>query len=106
MASTLTSSGQVLLTGGSSRGGRGTVTRMLVRGREGWRVVSVEPSGDLSESVSHERHSLRPVRTCHLHVAPSQVCDSTTAPPLFLEEVLWYTAVAPLLSTQPKAFSE
>uniref|UniRef100_A0A3B4V2Y8 tRNA wybutosine-synthesizing protein 4 n=1 Tax=Seriola dumerili TaxID=41447 RepID=A0A3B4V2Y8_SERDU len=47
MASTLLSPGQVLLTGGSSRGGRGAVTRLLLRGRGGWSSVSVEPSVDL-----------------------------------------------------------
>lgn len=51
MASTLISSGQVLLTGGSSRGGRGTVTRILLRGQEGWRAIGVQPSVDLSEGT-------------------------------------------------------
>lgn len=51
MASTFVSPGQVLLTGGSSRGGRGPVTRILLRGQEGWRSVSVEPSVDLGERV-------------------------------------------------------
>ncbi|XP_040913361.1 tRNA wybutosine-synthesizing protein 4 [Toxotes jaculatrix] len=53
MASTSVSSGQVLLTGGSSRGGRGAVTRVLLRGREGWRSVSVEPSVDLGVRLYH-----------------------------------------------------
>uniref|UniRef100_A0A3B4YBH9 Leucine carboxyl methyltransferase 2 n=1 Tax=Seriola lalandi dorsalis TaxID=1841481 RepID=A0A3B4YBH9_SERLL len=49
MASTWLSPGQVLLTGGSSRGGRGAVTRLLLRGRGGWSSVGVEPSVDLGE---------------------------------------------------------
>lgn len=51
MASTLVSPGQVLLTGGSSRGGRGAVARVLLRGQEGWRSISVEPSVDLGETT-------------------------------------------------------
>lgn len=51
MATCLVSPGQVLLTGGSSRGGRGAATRILLRGQEGWRSVSVELSGDLGEKV-------------------------------------------------------
>ncbi|XP_028992770.1 tRNA wybutosine-synthesizing protein 4 [Betta splendens] len=53
MASTLTSSGQVLLTGGCSRGGRRTVTRALVRGQQGWRAVSVHTSADLGVRLYH-----------------------------------------------------
>ncbi|CAJ1078943.1 tRNA wybutosine-synthesizing protein 4 isoform X1 [Xyrichtys novacula] len=57
-ASTLVSPGRVLLTGGSSRGGRGTVIRMLVREGEGWRSVSVEPSEDLGVRLYHTATSL------------------------------------------------
>ncbi|GLD69912.1 tRNA wybutosine-synthesizing protein 4 isoform X2 [Lates japonicus] len=53
MASTLVSPGQVLLTGGSSRGGRGAVARVLLRGQEGWRSVIVEPSVDLGVRLYH-----------------------------------------------------
>ncbi|XP_018559891.1 tRNA wybutosine-synthesizing protein 4 isoform X2 [Lates calcarifer] len=53
MASTLVSPGQVLLTGGSSRGGRGAVARVLLRGQEGWRSISVEPSVDLGVRLYH-----------------------------------------------------
>lgn len=49
MASALMSPGQVLLTGGWSRGGRGAVIRRLIREKEGWRSVSEEPSEDLGE---------------------------------------------------------
>uniref|UniRef100_A0A7N6B3Z6 tRNA wybutosine-synthesizing protein 4 n=1 Tax=Anabas testudineus TaxID=64144 RepID=A0A7N6B3Z6_ANATE len=58
MASSLMSSGQVLLTGGSSRGGRGTVTRILLRSQEGWRAISVEPSVDLSVRLYHSATSV------------------------------------------------
>uniref|UniRef100_A0A7N9AWE5 tRNA wybutosine-synthesizing protein 4 n=1 Tax=Mastacembelus armatus TaxID=205130 RepID=A0A7N9AWE5_9TELE len=53
MASTSMSPGRVLLTGGSSRGGRGAATRVLIRGQEGWRCVGVEPSVDLSVRLYH-----------------------------------------------------
>uniref|UniRef100_A0A8C4IYZ4 tRNA wybutosine-synthesizing protein 4 n=1 Tax=Dicentrarchus labrax TaxID=13489 RepID=A0A8C4IYZ4_DICLA len=53
MASSLVSPGQVLLTGGCSRGGRGPVTRILLRGQEGWRAVSVEPALDLGVRLYH-----------------------------------------------------
>ncbi|XP_023268308.1 tRNA wybutosine-synthesizing protein 4 [Seriola lalandi dorsalis] len=53
MASTWLSPGQVLLTGGSSRGGRGAVTRLLLRGRGGWSSVGVEPSVDLGVRLYH-----------------------------------------------------
>ncbi|XP_070771347.1 tRNA wybutosine-synthesizing protein 4 [Enoplosus armatus] len=53
MASTLVSPGQVLLTGGSGKGGRGAATRILLRGQEGWRSVSVEPSVDLGVRLYH-----------------------------------------------------
>lgn len=59
MASSLMSSGQVLLTGGSSRGGRGTVTRILLRSQEGWRAISVEPSVDLSEATVFNAQKVR-----------------------------------------------
>nr|XP_020475690.1 tRNA wybutosine-synthesizing protein 4 isoform X2 [Monopterus albus] len=58
MASTLMSPGQVLLTGGSSRGGRGPVTRLLLRGQDGWRSVSMEPPVDLSVRLYHTATSL------------------------------------------------
>lgn len=51
MATSLLSPGQVLLTGGSSRGGRGAVPRILLRNQEGWRSVNVEPSVDLGEKA-------------------------------------------------------
>lgn len=51
MASSLMSSGQLLLTGGCSRGGRGPVTRALLRGPDGWTAVSVQASADLSEET-------------------------------------------------------
>ncbi|CAK6967690.1 tRNA wybutosine-synthesizing protein 4 isoform X1 [Scomber scombrus] len=53
MASTLVNTGQVLLTGGSSRVGRGAIARVLLRGLEGWRSVSVEPSVDLGVRLYH-----------------------------------------------------
>ncbi|XP_031729234.1 tRNA wybutosine-synthesizing protein 4 [Anarrhichthys ocellatus] len=58
MASTSVRLGQVLLTGGSSRGGRGPVTRILLRGQEGWRSVSVEPPVDLGVRLYHTATSL------------------------------------------------
>ncbi|XP_029314257.1 tRNA wybutosine-synthesizing protein 4 [Cottoperca gobio] len=58
MASSSLSPGQVLLTGGSSRGGRGPLTRVLLRGREGWRCVGVKPSGDLGVRLHHTASSL------------------------------------------------
>ncbi|XP_049904417.1 tRNA wybutosine-synthesizing protein 4 [Epinephelus moara] len=58
MASTLVSPGQVLLTGGSSRGGRGPVTWILLRGQEGWTSVGVEPSVDLGVRLYHTATSL------------------------------------------------
>ncbi|XP_041663332.1 tRNA wybutosine-synthesizing protein 4 isoform X2 [Cheilinus undulatus] len=58
MASTSVSPGRVLLTGGSSRGGRGAVMRMLLREQEGWRSVSVEPTEDLGVRLYHTITSL------------------------------------------------
>ncbi|KAM8855836.1 tRNA wybutosine-synthesizing protein 4 [Spinachia spinachia] len=58
MASTWLSPGRVLLTGGSARGGRGPATRMLLRDEEGWRSVSVEPTGDLGVRLYHTATSL------------------------------------------------
>ncbi|XP_074513718.1 tRNA wybutosine-synthesizing protein 4 [Sebastes fasciatus] len=58
MASTSVSPGQVLLTGGSSRRGRGPVTRILLRGQEGWRSVGVEPAVDLGVRLYHTATSL------------------------------------------------
>ncbi|KAK2840324.1 hypothetical protein Q5P01_014064 [Channa striata] len=58
MASTLMSPGQVLLTGGSSRGGRGAASKVLFRGPEGWRAVGVEPSADLGVRLYHTVTSL------------------------------------------------
>ncbi|XP_074550527.1 tRNA wybutosine-synthesizing protein 4 [Halichoeres trimaculatus] len=53
MASALVSPGRVLLTGGSSRGGRGAVIRMLIREEEGWRSVSKGSSEDLGVHLYH-----------------------------------------------------
>ncbi|XP_032364842.1 tRNA wybutosine-synthesizing protein 4 isoform X3 [Etheostoma spectabile] len=53
MASTWVSPGQVLLTGGSSRGGRGPVARTLLWGQKGWRSVRVEPAVDLGVRLYH-----------------------------------------------------
>uniref|UniRef100_A0A3P8U2N0 tRNA wybutosine-synthesizing protein 4 n=1 Tax=Amphiprion percula TaxID=161767 RepID=A0A3P8U2N0_AMPPE len=47
----LTRPGHLLLTGGSSRGGRGATSRVLLRGQEGWRSVSVEASADLDSTT-------------------------------------------------------
>lgn len=49
MASASVRPGWVLLTGGSSRGGRRAAIRLLLREQEGWRSVSVEPSADVGE---------------------------------------------------------
>ncbi|XP_063743083.1 tRNA wybutosine-synthesizing protein 4 isoform X2 [Eleginops maclovinus] len=57
-ASTSLSTGRVLLTGGSSRGGRGPVSRVLLRGQGGWRCVSVETAGDLGVRLYHTATSL------------------------------------------------
>uniref|UniRef100_A0A668B046 tRNA wybutosine-synthesizing protein 4 n=1 Tax=Myripristis murdjan TaxID=586833 RepID=A0A668B046_9TELE len=51
MASTSLGPGQVLLTGGSSRGGRGAVTRLLLRGQAGWRCACVGSSEDWGKRV-------------------------------------------------------
>ncbi|XP_037344203.2 tRNA wybutosine-synthesizing protein 4 [Pungitius pungitius] len=53
MASTPLSPGRVLLTGGSARGGRGPVTRMLLRDEGGWRSVDVEPTVGLGVRLYH-----------------------------------------------------
>ncbi|XP_072253674.1 tRNA wybutosine-synthesizing protein 4 [Leuresthes tenuis] len=53
MASTRVTPDQVLLTGGSSRGGRGAEARALVRVQEGWRSIGVEPSVDLGVRLHH-----------------------------------------------------
>ncbi|KAF3694456.1 tRNA wybutosine-synthesizing protein 4 [Channa argus] len=58
MASTLMHPGQVLLTGGSSRGGRGAASKVLFRGKEGWRAISVEPSVHLGVRLYHTVTSL------------------------------------------------
>uniref|UniRef100_A0AAQ4P4P0 tRNA wybutosine-synthesizing protein 4 n=1 Tax=Gasterosteus aculeatus aculeatus TaxID=481459 RepID=A0AAQ4P4P0_GASAC len=58
MASTSVSPGQVLLTGGSARGGRGPVARILLRDQEGWRSVSVEPTVDLGVRLYHTATAL------------------------------------------------
>nr|XP_046259052.1 tRNA wybutosine-synthesizing protein 4 [Scatophagus argus] len=58
MASSLVSPGQILLTGGSSRGGRGAATQFLIRGQEGWRSASVELSGGLGVRLYHTITSL------------------------------------------------
>ena len=46
MASAAIGPGQILLTGGSSRGGRGAAPRVLLRGQAGWRSACVESSTD------------------------------------------------------------
>ncbi|CAI5670702.1 tRNA wybutosine-synthesizing protein 4 isoform X1 [Oreochromis niloticus] len=53
MASVSVRPGWVLLTGGSSRGGRGAAIRLLLREQEGWRSVSVEPSADIDVRLYH-----------------------------------------------------
>ncbi|XP_056145974.1 tRNA wybutosine-synthesizing protein 4 [Lampris incognitus] len=53
MASTCLGPGQILLTGGSSRGGRGLVPRLLLRSQASWRCVCVEPSTDLGVRLYH-----------------------------------------------------
>ncbi|XP_037543073.1 tRNA wybutosine-synthesizing protein 4 [Nematolebias whitei] len=53
MASTWTGPDQVLLTGGSGRGGRKAESRALVRGPEGWRSIAVEPSEHLGVRLHH-----------------------------------------------------
>uniref|UniRef100_A0A3P8UDW8 tRNA wybutosine-synthesizing protein 4 n=1 Tax=Amphiprion percula TaxID=161767 RepID=A0A3P8UDW8_AMPPE len=58
MASTSVSPGHLLLTGGSSRGGRGATSRVLLRGQEGWRSVSVEASADLGVRLHHTATAL------------------------------------------------
>ncbi|XP_067460305.1 tRNA wybutosine-synthesizing protein 4 [Thunnus thynnus] len=58
MASTLVNTGQVLLTGGSSRVGRGAVARVFLRGLEGWRSISVEPPVDLGVRLYHTATSV------------------------------------------------
>lgn len=52
MATSMVSPRQVLLTGGSSRGGRGAKTRLLHKGQEGWRSVTVQLSGELGEKLA------------------------------------------------------
>lgn len=49
MASCLVSPGKVLLTGGSSRGGRGTAIKILNKDQGGWRFFSLEISGDMGK---------------------------------------------------------
>ncbi|KAM7407026.1 hypothetical protein PAMA_002980 [Pampus argenteus] len=58
MASTSVNTGQVLLTGGSSRVGRGAEARVLLRGLEGWRSVRVDPSVDLGVRLYHTATSV------------------------------------------------
>ncbi|XP_005746375.1 tRNA wybutosine-synthesizing protein 4 [Pundamilia nyererei] len=53
MASASVRPGWVLLTGGSSRGGRRAAIRLLLREQEGWRSVSVEPSADVGVRLYH-----------------------------------------------------
>ncbi|KAM9850756.1 tRNA wybutosine-synthesizing protein 4 [Aulostomus maculatus] len=53
MASALLNTGEVLLAGGSSRGGRGPLTKVLRRGLEGWRSISVEPLVQLGVRLYH-----------------------------------------------------
>lgn len=49
MAACLLSPKQVLLIGGSSRAGRRAAPRLLLKGCQGWRSVSVQTSGELGE---------------------------------------------------------
>lgn len=49
MASCLVSPGKVLLTGGSSRGGRGTAIKILNRDQDDWRFFSPEITGDMGK---------------------------------------------------------
>ncbi|XP_068184667.1 tRNA wybutosine-synthesizing protein 4 isoform X2 [Antennarius striatus] len=58
MATSLVRPRQVLLTGGSSKGGRGAATRMLLRCQEGWTCVTVELSRDLDVRLYHTATSL------------------------------------------------
>ncbi|KAM4609435.1 tRNA wybutosine-synthesizing protein 4 [Polymixia lowei] len=58
MASTSLGPGQVLLTGGSNRGGRGVAPRLLLRGQAGWRCACVEPSTDWGVRLYHTATSL------------------------------------------------
>ncbi|KAM3608030.1 uncharacterized protein V6R79_018072 [Siganus canaliculatus] len=58
MATCSVRQGQVLLTGGSSREGRGAVTRMLLRDQECWRSVVMEPAEDLGIRLYHTATSL------------------------------------------------
>ncbi|XP_034042461.1 tRNA wybutosine-synthesizing protein 4 [Thalassophryne amazonica] len=53
LASTVLGPGVVLLTGGSCRGGRGAVSRILTRGPGGWRAVTVEPTADFGIRLYH-----------------------------------------------------
>ncbi|KAM6934479.1 tRNA wybutosine-synthesizing protein 4 [Xenentodon cancila] len=53
MASAWLRGEQVLLTGGSNRGGRGAESRVLFRGPEGWRSMSAEPSVGLHVRLYH-----------------------------------------------------
>ncbi|XP_076012442.1 tRNA wybutosine-synthesizing protein 4 [Genypterus blacodes] len=56
--STSLNPGQILLTGGSSRGGRGAETTVLLKGQEGWRSASVSHQGDLGVRLYHTVTSL------------------------------------------------
>ncbi|XP_042351118.1 tRNA wybutosine-synthesizing protein 4 [Plectropomus leopardus] len=53
MASSSVSPGRVLLTGGCSRGGRGPVSWILLRGHGGWRSIRGGPSEDLGVRLHH-----------------------------------------------------
>ncbi|KAM3861873.1 LOW QUALITY PROTEIN: tRNA wybutosine-synthesizing protein 4 [Diretmus argenteus] len=58
MASSCVGPGQVLLTGGSSRGGRSTAAIVLLQGQAGWRCAHVEPSVEWGVRLHHTVTSL------------------------------------------------
>uniref|UniRef100_A0A3P8ZJF8 tRNA wybutosine-synthesizing protein 4 n=1 Tax=Esox lucius TaxID=8010 RepID=A0A3P8ZJF8_ESOLU len=53
MASVSLAPGLVLLSGGSGRGGRGHIARVLVRKKAGWRCASVDSSTDWAARLHH-----------------------------------------------------
>ncbi|XP_061698638.1 tRNA wybutosine-synthesizing protein 4 [Syngnathoides biaculeatus] len=53
MASTLLDGGQILLTGGFCRTGRGSSSRFLLKGHEGWRSIHVHPSASFILRLYH-----------------------------------------------------
>ncbi|XP_068602852.1 tRNA wybutosine-synthesizing protein 4 [Brachionichthys hirsutus] len=58
MAASLVRPGQVLLTGGSSKGGRGAAARILLRHQEGWISAIVDLSRELDDRLYHTATSL------------------------------------------------